>query len=165
MFWAGDTFERDVRKERRAEREREFGRSVPDGKYGVIIADTFNAERIQALAAKNCVLLLSAGGSLFDAINVISACGFIYKTNICQAFDQDAGADAWCIFRHHLWLVATRGIVPAPAMGTQWPSLIQSADTHIMDMFAAEFFPTAPVIDLFNTADEDENDDEGLAAE
>jgi hypothetical protein len=139
-----------VRQERRVEREREFGRSVPSGKYGVVIAGVNHADRIETHSAKHCVLLLSSGGgNLFDAINVISTCGFRYKTSLCQELGRDSGSDDWIVFRHHLWLIATKGIVPAPAMGTQWPSLIQHPGADMPEMFAAEFFPSVPVIDLW----------------
>src|SRR5215831_14556480 len=73
-------------KERRAEREVQFGRSVPVGRFGVIIAGANVAtDRINDAAAKNCVMVMSAEpAELPSALAAITASGFKYKSNICQ---------------------------------------------------------------------------------
>jgi|SRR5215831_755769 len=137
-------------KERRAEREVQFGRSVPVGRFGVIIAGANVAtDRINDAAAKNCVMVMSAEpAELPSALAAITASGFKYKSNICQHMVAPGGTDGTVKVQHVLWLLAVKGKIPAPAMGRQWASCIGSEDWGLMNRFAAQFFPSVPAIDL-----------------
>jgi N6-adenosine-specific RNA methylase IME4 len=127
-------------------------RALPDKRYGVIYADppwrfepysrvtgmdraaenhypTSPLTEIKALdgesiAAADCVLFLWATATMLpQAIEVMRAWGFTYKT--CAVWSKDRiGTGYWFRNQHEILLVGTRGQIPAPAMGTQWSSLI-----------------------------------------
>jgi N6-adenosine-specific RNA methylase IME4 len=61
----------------------------------------------------------------------------------------------WVRSRHELLLIATRGSIPAPAMGTQWSSVIfapvrehSRKPDEAYDLIEA-YFPSLPKIELF----------------
>jgi hypothetical protein len=137
-------------KERRAEREAQFGQSVPVGKFGVVIAGASAAtDHINDAAAKNCVMVMCAEpAELPGAHAAITAYGFKYKSNLCQYVITPGGTDGMVKVQHVLWLIAVKGKVPAPAMGTQWASCMASDDASLVNRFAAQFFPSVPAIDL-----------------
>ena len=60
-----------------------------------------------------------------DALAVMAAWGFEYKSHFIWIKDK-AGTGYWNRNMHELLLVGTKGHVPAPEMGTQWPSVIDS---------------------------------------
>jgi N6-adenosine-specific RNA methylase IME4 len=76
-------------------------------------------------AADACVLFLWATAPMLpQALNVMRAWGFACKSQAIWAKDKP-GAGSWFRNKHELLLVGTRGAFPAPAPGTQWPSLIE----------------------------------------
>ena len=79
----------------------------------------------KSIAAADCVLFLWATAPMLqEALEVVEAWGFSYKT--CAVWSKDRiGTGYWFRNKHEIWLVGTRGHVPAPAMGTRWPSLIR----------------------------------------
>ena len=127
-------------------------RALPDKRYGVILADPpwrfepysrvtgmdraaeshyptsplaeIKALDVESIAAADCVLFLWATAPMLpQAIEVMKAWGFAYKT--CAVWSKDRiGTGYWFRNKHEILLVGTRGHVPAPAMGTQWPSQI-----------------------------------------
>jgi N6-adenosine-specific RNA methylase IME4 len=157
-------------------------RALPDRRYGVILADppwrfqpysretgmdrsadnhypTNPIEEIMALdvrsiAAADCVLFLWATAPMLpQAIDVMEAWGFTYKT--CAVWSKDRiGTGYWFRNKHEILLVGTRGHVPAPAMGTQWPSLIlapvgrHSEKPVVFCEMIEGYFPTLPKIEL-----------------
>jgi hypothetical protein len=127
------------REERRAIRLMEFSSAIPSGRYGVVVApaDPRLIDSINTAAAKNCLLPLTLhlpGQMLREAFKLIDASGFCYKTNMLA---RDDGA---------LVLLGVRGRVPAPAPGTQWPSVVTGPDAA--QRWAAEFFPRVPTLKL-----------------
>jgi N6-adenosine-specific RNA methylase IME4 len=178
-----------AKQTRRAERERELAakiRALPDGTYGVILADppwgfeprsretgmdraadnhyptsktaAIEALGVASLAAKQCVLgLWATAPMLLDALEVMSAWGFTYKTHAVWAKPK-GGTGYWFAFRHELLLIGTRGAPPCPAQGEQWSSvsIVIEAPTgrhSEKPSFAHEFFeafyPTVPKIELY----------------
>lgn len=156
-------------------------RALPDMQFGVILADppwrfqvrsehgmdrsadnhypTQTTEDIcnldvPSIAADNCVLFLWATVPMLpDAMAVISAWGFEYKSHVIWAKDR-MGTGYWFRNRHELLLVGTKGNIPAPAMGTQWPSLIDasvgehSAKPHIFIDMIEDYFPNIPKLEM-----------------
>jgi N6-adenosine-specific RNA methylase IME4 len=88
-----------------------------------------------------------------QALEVMKTWGFEYKSHGIWAKDR-VGTGYWFRNQHELLFVGTRGHVPAPAMGTQWPSLIEASvrrhsekPTAFREMIEA-YFPTLPKIEL-----------------
>lgn len=156
--------------------------ALPDGKYGVIYADPewrfkaysretgmdraadnhypttdtagICARDVAAIAADDCALFLwSTQPMLRDALDVMAAWGFTYKSRCVWAKDR-VGTGYWFRDACEILLLGTRGDVPAPAMGDQYPSLIAApAGAHSAkpDVFAEmieAYFPTLPKIEL-----------------
>jgi N6-adenosine-specific RNA methylase IME4 len=175
-------------RERRAEREAELGSAqaaLPGRRYGVILADppwTFStysdlgqdrgpamhyptmapdaikAIDVAAISAPDCVLFLWAVQSaLPQALEVIAAWGFTYKTGAVWVKDK-IGMGYWFRSRHEPLLIATRGDVPAPAMGTQAESVVvapareHSRKPDIVYELVERYFPNLPKIELFARA-------------
>ena len=157
-------------------------RALPSKKYGVIVADpewdfepysretgmdrhaanhyptsatVVVAERdVPSIAADDCVLFLWATNPMLDqAIVVLSAWGFRYKTNYAWGKDK-AGTGYWNREKHELLLIGTKGNPPAPAMGTQRDSLItasrgrHSEKPEVFLEMIEQYFPTLPKIEL-----------------
>jgi N6-adenosine-specific RNA methylase IME4 len=157
-------------------------RALPNKRYGVIYADPpwrfepysrvtgmdraaenhyptsplaeIKALDVKSIAAADCVLFLWATAPmLHQAIEVMEAWGFTYKT--CAVWNKDRiGTGYWFRNKHEILLVGTRGHVPAPAMGTQWPSLLEaSVGRHsekptVFCEIIEIYFPTLPKIEL-----------------
>jgi hypothetical protein len=62
---------------------------------------------------------------LSQALEVMKEWGFQYKSHYVWVKDR-AVTGHWARARHELLLVATRGRVPAPALGSQWESVIEA---------------------------------------
>jgi N6-adenosine-specific RNA methylase IME4 len=155
---------------------------LPDRKYGVILADpewrfepysrntgmdraadnhypTSSTEIIATrpvamIAADDCVLFLWATVPMLpDAFQVMAAWGFAYKSHAIWAKDR-VGTGYWFRNKHELLLVGTKGSVVAPAMGTQWESLIDGpvrAHSEKPDWqyeLIETYFPNLPKIEL-----------------
>jgi N6-adenosine-specific RNA methylase IME4 len=88
-----------------------------------------------------------------QALAVMSAWGFDYKSRCVWAKDR-LGTGYWFRDRCEILLVGTRGNLPAPAMGDQWPSLIEApvgAHSAKPEKFAEmieAYFPHLPKIEL-----------------
>ena len=89
-----------------------------------------------------------------DALAVMQAWGFEYKSQI--VWDKEiAGTGYWFRNQHELLLVGTRGKVPAPAEGTQWPSVIRALRRAHSEKperaleLIEDYFPTLPKIELY----------------
>ena len=166
-------------------RERELGEkqaSLPDKKYGVIVADpewrfepwsrTTGMDRaadnhyptscleviasrdVDSIAADDSALgLWGTVPMLREALAVMEAWGFEYKTHWAWAKDR-IGTGYWNRNAHEIFLLGTRGKIPAPAMGTQWKSIIEapaarhSAKPEIFLQMMEQYFPTLPKIEL-----------------
>jgi N6-adenosine-specific RNA methylase IME4 len=172
------------KKQARASKEKALGAKIaalPDRRYGVIYADppwkfapyseetgmdraadnhypTMDTEAVMALevpADDDCVLFLWATVPMLPhAIAVMSAWDFTYKSNFVWVKDK-AGTGFWSRNKHELLLIGTRGSVPAPAHGDQYPSAIEAPrGEHSAKPFAfremiEELFPTLPKLEMF----------------
>jgi N6-adenosine-specific RNA methylase IME4 len=122
--------------------------------YPTSALDDIKALDVRSIAAPDCVLFLWATAPMLpQAIEVMAAWGFAYKT--CVAWGKDRiGTGYWFRNKHELLLLGTRGHVPAPAPGTQWPSLIEapvgrhSEKPAVFFKVIESYFPTLPKIEL-----------------
>jgi N6-adenosine-specific RNA methylase IME4 len=114
-------------------------------------------EHIERLAAPDFALLMWATNPmLMDALRIIDALaplGVVYKTCFGWAKDR-IGTGYWNRERHEHLLLATRGAIPAPAMGEQWDSLIaapageHSKKPEVFLEMIEQTFPHLPKIEL-----------------
>ncbi len=115
-------------------------------------------ESIRALtvpAADDCALFLWATPPLVDeAIQVMKTWGFAYKSQII--WDKEKIVTGfWARAQHEVLLIGVRGDIPAPAPGTQPPSVIRAkpgAHSEKPDIFAEiieGMFPTLPKLEMF----------------
>jgi N6-adenosine-specific RNA methylase IME4 len=106
-------------------------------------------------AADDCALFLWATVPMLpDALKVMKAWGFDYKSSLVWVKDR-VGTGYWFRNQHELLLVGTRGDrLPAPAMGTQFSSVIEapvgehSEKPDVFYTIIETYFPTLPKIEL-----------------
>jgi N6-adenosine-specific RNA methylase IME4 len=141
--WRFEVYSRDTGMDRAA-----------DNHYPTSDTDAICARPVQDIAASDCVLFLWATVPMLpDALRVTAAWGFSYKSHCIWAKDR-IGTGYWFRNQHELLLVGTKGDVPAPAMGTQFPSLITAPvgeHSQKPDKFyeiIEAYFPTLPKIEL-----------------
>jgi N6-adenosine-specific RNA methylase IME4 len=91
---------------------------------------------------------------LLDAHEVMKGWGFTYKSHVIWE-KPDLGAGYWVREMHELLLIGTRGKIPAPAPGKQWPSVIKaprgtrhSEKPEIFAKMIEELYPNMPKIEL-----------------
>lgn len=154
----------------------------PEGTFGVILADvpwkpevgaeavvpteepfpamssdelSALAPNVQRIAAPNCVLYLwTPNTRLEDALAVIRAWGFTYRTNHAWVRQNSFGG-VWNRQRHELLLVAARG-VPVPPTDEDLPDSVindrggmhadRPLDSYVM---IEKSFESAPKVELF----------------
>lgn len=162
--------------------------NLPDGKrYGVIYADPpwrlepysretglnraadnhyptmtrealLDMEVMRTAPAKDCVLFCWATVPMLqDALEWMAHYGFEYRSH-CVWVKDHPGTGYWFRNQHELLLVGVRGEVPAPAPGTQFPSVIHLSATRHSEKPAAfaemieEMFPSLPALEMFARA-------------
>lgn len=139
---------------------------APDNHYPTSTLEAIMARPVQNIAADDCVLLLWATVPMLpQALAVMSAWGFTYKSQVVWRKAEPApgshragglvlGTGYWFRNAHELLLLGTRGAVPAPAMGTQWPSMVDAAPMRhsqkpaFAHEIAESYFPSLPKIEL-----------------
>lgn len=173
-----------IKRQRRSRRERDLGErqlAAPERRYGVILADppwrfevrsretgmdraadnhypTMTTEDVVALevpAADDCVLFLWVTVP-FDAIahEVLRAWDFKYASQFVWV-KHKIGTGYWSRNKHEMLFIAVRGLPPAPAMGTQFESVIEAAArAHSVKPERAyeiieAYFPTLPKLEMF----------------
>jgi N6-adenosine-specific RNA methylase IME4 len=172
------------KQKHRAEREHTLGtqqQALPSARYGVIYADppwrfeprsretgmdraadnhypTMTIEEIEVLAvpaADDAVLFLWATAPmLLQALDVMEAWDFEYKSHFIWNKDRIANG-FWNRNKHEMLLIGTRGSIPCPAPGEQYPSVIDAAvGEHSVKPFAfremiEEYYPTLPKLEMF----------------
>jgi N6-adenosine-specific RNA methylase IME4 len=123
--------------------------------YPVMTLDDIKALDVASIAASDSVLFLWGTSPMIEhAHEVMRAWGFAYKSQFIWVKDR-VGLGFWARGKHEILLVGTRGKVPAPAPGTQFPSVIEAkAREHSRKPDEAyeiieRYFPTAPKVELF----------------
>lgn len=129
-----------------------------DNHYPTSPLAVIKSRPVNAIAAHDCALFLWATRPMLpQALAVVEAWGFAYKS--CTVWGKrrsGAARGPGYIFsdESELLLYATRGNVPAPAPGTQWPSLIiapvgrHSEKPDRFHELIESYFPTLPKIEL-----------------
>jgi N6-adenosine-specific RNA methylase IME4 len=141
--WRFEVYSRDTGMDRAA-----------DNHYPTSATDAICARPVQDIAADDCVLFLWATVPMLpDALKVMAAWAFTYKSHAMWRKDR-IGTGYWFRNAHELLLVGTRGNIPAPAMGTQWESVIDAPvarhsqkPDQFYDLIEA-YFPNIPKIEL-----------------
>jgi N6-adenosine-specific RNA methylase IME4 len=173
-----------IKKHIRAQKEQELGAkqlALPDKKYGVILADpewkfvvwsengmncaadnhypTSTLDEIKkrdvaSISADNCVLFLWATVPMLpQALEVMTAWGFKYVSGFAWVKDK-AGTGYWNRNQHEHLLIGVKGNPIAPALGTQWSSVIEapvgkhSEKPELSLALIEDYFPTLPKIEL-----------------
>lgn len=125
-----------------------------DNHYPTSDLETIKKRDVGSLAADDSVLFLWATvPMLVEALEVMTAWGFAYKSHTIWNKDL-IGTGYWFRNKHEILLVGTRGRVPAPAMGDQFPSVMDapvgehSAKPISFYEIIEAYFPTLPKIEL-----------------
>jgi N6-adenosine-specific RNA methylase IME4 len=134
-------------------RETGMDRAV-DNHYPTSTVDVIKARDVASIAADDCALFLwSTAPMQPQAYEVMAAWGFDYKSQV--VWDKgEIGTGYWFRNRHEILLVGTRGDIPAPAPGTQWPSIVEApigAPGEKPEAFyelIESYFPNLPKIEL-----------------
>jgi N6-adenosine-specific RNA methylase IME4 len=131
-----------------------LGRAA-EAHYSTMALDAIKALDVNSIAADDAVLWLwVTQPMLFKVAEVIEAWGFTYKTGGVWVKDK-IGMGYWFRSQHEPFLIATRGSIPAPAMGTQTLSVIaapvreHSRKPDEAYEIIETYFPSLPKIELF----------------
>jgi len=125
-----------------------------DNHYPTSATQIIAQRDVPSIAADDCVLFLWATVPMLqDAMQVLKAWGFKYRSH--AVWDKvHIGTGYWFRNRHELLLVATKGDIPAPAMGDQFASVLtiarkeHSAKPEQFLELIEQYFPTLPKIEL-----------------
>lgn len=125
-----------------------------DNHYPTSCLDVIKSRDVASIAAKDCVLFLWATAPMLPhALAVMDAWGFDYRSNYVWSKDR-IGTGYWNRNAHEHLLIGVKGNIPAPAPGTQRPSVIEGRVTKhsakpdvFLEMIEA-YFPTLPKIEL-----------------
>ena len=122
--------------------------------YATSSLDVIKTRDVGSLAADDSTCWLWATvPMLLEGIAVLQTWGFTYKSHLIWNKDR-IGMGYWFRNKHELLLVGTRGNVPAPAMGDQFPSVIDapvgehSAKPEKFYEIIEAYYPTLPKIEL-----------------
>ncbi len=156
---------------RRAERERELAAKItalPDKRYGVILADPnwrfevwsretglgrdatnhYATSELDAIKARDVPSIAAD-----DAVLGLWSTAPTPKSP--ELYEGNSGTGYWLRNQHEVLLIGTRGAIPCPAPGTQWPSVIvapcgaHSEKPTFAHEFFETFFPNLPKIELY----------------
>jgi N6-adenosine-specific RNA methylase IME4 len=141
--WRFEPYSRDTGMDRAA-----------DNHYPTSNTETIAARPVEQIADDDCVLFLWATVPMLpDAVRVMMQWGFTYQSHMI--WDKvHIGTGYWVRNRHELLLIGTRGNVPAPAPGDQFPSVLaiarkeHSAKPEQFLEMIEQYFPTLPKIEL-----------------
>jgi N6-adenosine-specific RNA methylase IME4 len=139
-----------------------------DNHFATSSLEQIRALNVRAIMAPHSVMFLWATIPMLpQALEVLAAWGFSYKSSITwRKTNADGslyrGTGFWVICAHEILLIGTRGHPPAPAMGTQWPSVIDapvvrgpdgrvihSAKPKIFHELIESYFSNLPKIELY----------------
>ena len=125
-----------------------------DNHYPTSCLEIIASRPVQLIAANDCVLFLWATAPMLpEAFLVMGAWGFDYRSNYIWSKDR-IGTGYWNRNAHEHLLVGVKGNIPAPAPGTQLPSVLEGKVTkhsakpeRFLEMIEG-YFPTLPKIEL-----------------
>ena len=106
-------------------------------------------------AADNCAMFMWATVPMLpEALDLLDAWGFEYKSQLVWVKDR-IGTGHWVRNKHEILLIATKGHVPAPAQGTQPPSVFElpvgrhSEKPAFFADLIASLYPNTPKLEMF----------------
>ncbi|MDQ6437174.1 MT-A70 family methyltransferase [Mesorhizobium sp. LHD-90] len=142
--WRFEPYSRDTGMDRAA-----------DNHYPTLTAAMIAALDVPAIAAADCALFLWITTPMLpDGLAVLTRWGFCFKSML--TWDKEvAGTGYWFRNQTEHLLVGTRGNIPAPAPGTQWPSLLRarrgrhSQKPDPVYTLIESLFPTLPKLEMF----------------
>lgn len=125
-----------------------------DNHYPTSTTEIIASRPIGLIAAEDSTLALWATVPMLpQALFVMESWGFEYKSGLVWVKDK-IGTGYWFRNQHELLLIGTRGSVPAPAMGDQFPSVVYSPTIehsakpeHVLEILES-YFPNIPKIEL-----------------
>jgi len=113
---------------------------------------------VRDICAEACALFIWATAPMInDALMVLDAWGFRYKSQFVWVKER-IGTGYWNRNRHEILLVGTCGGIPAPAPGTQFESVLETAPGEVLPhsqkpqsarAMVEAYFPSLPRIELF----------------
>jgi N6-adenosine-specific RNA methylase IME4 len=123
--------------------------------YPTMLTAEICALPVGDVATADAVLFLwTTNPHLPDALQVLGAWGFMYKTNIVWVKDK-AGLGFFVRGQHELLIIATRGDFPAPLPAARPPSVITAArrehsrkPDEVYELIE-RMYPSLPKIELF----------------
>jgi N6-adenosine-specific RNA methylase IME4 len=125
-----------------------------DNHYPTSAVEVIKSRDVASIAADDCVLFLWATAPMLpQALSVMDAWGFEYRSNYVWLKDR-IGTGYWNRNAHEHLLIGVHGNIPAPAMGTQWYSVVEapvgehSAKPQIFLEMIEEYYPNLPRIEL-----------------
>lgn len=126
----------------------------PDNHYPTSPIEVIAARPVQEITADNCALLLwTTAPHLESGLLVLNRWGFRYRTHWIGHKDR-LGTGYWNRNKHEVLLLGIRGDVPAPAMGTQFESVLpfpvreHSRKPDFAHEIAERYWPSLPKIEL-----------------
>ena len=115
----------------------------------------FDMLTLDVPAADDCVMFMWATVPMMpEALDLLDSWGFEYKSHIVWIKDR-IGTGYWTRNKHELLLIGTKGKVPAPAMGSQPPSVIElplgkhSEKPELFVDMIMTLYPTTPKLEMF----------------
>lgn len=124
--------------------------------YPTMATDEICALKIPEICTPDAILFLWATApKLADAMEVIRAWGFTYKT--CAIWDKEwTGMGNYFRVQHELLLIATRGAIPPPETDNRPASIVKekrstkhSEKPAIFYSIIEQMYPTLPKVELF----------------
>jgi N6-adenosine-specific RNA methylase IME4/ParB-like chromosome segregation protein Spo0J len=126
-----------------------------ENQYPTMAIEDICALPVASIATDDCVLFLWATSpKLIEALDVVKAWGFAYKTCMVWAKDK-IGMGYYARQQHELLLIATRGAPPTPAPADRPSSVItatrgeHSAKPDEFYAVIERMYPALPKIELF----------------
>lgn len=125
-----------------------------DNHYPTSLLEVIKSRPVADIAAADAALFLWATVPMLPhALEVMTSWGFEYVSHYVWIKNR-LGTGYWNRNRHELLLIGTRGNIPAPAMGDQYPSAIEapvgehSAKPDVFLDLIDAYFPNVPKIEL-----------------
>lgn len=124
--------------------------------YPTMTTEQICAEAVGEVTTKDAILFMWATApKLADAMRVIAAWGFTYKT--CAIWDKDwTGMGNYFRIQHELLLIATRGNIPPPETDNRPASIVKfkrstkhSEKPEVFYEIIEKMYPELPKIELF----------------
>lgn len=128
---------------------------APENHYPTSSLAELCARDVGAIAAADCVLALwRKSNNPHEALRVMEAWGFQFRSEIVWRKTGAPGMGRWFRNAHEALWICARGNPPAPAPGTQWPSVVDapvgahSAKPEVFAEMLEAYFPSLPKIEL-----------------